>query len=186
MTFGEKIKTARKSKEMTQRQLADLIGAKHNSVSDWENDKNKPDPDTIELLCGVLGVEPNYLFGNNYSDTELDIFEMALSILNWSYDTFSSCDMNANCPLTDDEMIEKLSGGNVPEACENCKFNDNYYYLTDGKKYFELSSDELEELRTCILPYLSFRINQLTEKKKSLSKKEFNRIEYGKDSIDNE
>ena len=61
LTFGEKIRDARKSQNLTQRQLAEIIGAKHNSVSDWENDKNKPDPDTIELLCGVLKITPNYL-----------------------------------------------------------------------------------------------------------------------------
>lgn len=61
LTFGEKIKASRKLKELTQKQLAVKIGAKHNSVSDWENNKNKPDPDTIELLCGVLEITPNYL-----------------------------------------------------------------------------------------------------------------------------
>lgn len=61
LSFGEKIKTARKSKKLTQKQLADKIGAAHNSVSDWENNKNRPDPDTIELLCGVLEITPNYL-----------------------------------------------------------------------------------------------------------------------------
>lgn len=61
LTFGEKIRDARKSQNLTQKQLAEIIGAKHNSVSDWENDKNKPDPDTIELLCGVLKITPNYL-----------------------------------------------------------------------------------------------------------------------------
>ena len=61
LTFGEKIRTARKLKSLTQKELAEKIGAKHNSVSDWENNKNKPDPDTIELLCGVLNIAPNYL-----------------------------------------------------------------------------------------------------------------------------
>lgn len=65
MTFGEKIKDARKHKQLTQKQLAGLIGAAHNSVSDWENDKNKPDPDTIELICGVLDIAPNYLLGKD-------------------------------------------------------------------------------------------------------------------------
>ena len=60
-TFGEKIKEARKEKKMTQKELAAKIGAAHNSVSDWENNKNKPDPDTIELICGVLDISPNYL-----------------------------------------------------------------------------------------------------------------------------
>lgn len=64
LTFGEKIKEARKAKKLTQKQLADKIGAAHNSISDWENDKNKPDPDTIELLCGVLDMTPNYLLAS--------------------------------------------------------------------------------------------------------------------------
>lgn len=68
MTFGEKIKNARNIKKLTQRQLAELIGAKHNSISDWENDKNKPDPDTIELLCGVLEITPNYLLARSQDE----------------------------------------------------------------------------------------------------------------------
>lgn len=64
MTFGEKIKQARKTKGMTQKELAEAVGAKHNSISNWEKDQNKPDPDTIELLCGVLEIEPNYLLSS--------------------------------------------------------------------------------------------------------------------------
>ena len=61
--FGERLKNARKLKGLTQKDLADMIHAKHNSVSNWENNHNKPDPDTIELICGVLDVSPNYLLG---------------------------------------------------------------------------------------------------------------------------
>lgn len=68
LTFGEKIKEARKQERLTQKQLADLIGAAHNSISDWENNKNKPDPDTIELLCGVLKITPNYLLKSSEDD----------------------------------------------------------------------------------------------------------------------
>lgn len=72
LSFGEKIKSARKLKNLTQRQLADKIGAAHNSISDWENDKNKPDPDTIELLCGVLEITPNYLLASSSEDFSPD------------------------------------------------------------------------------------------------------------------
>lgn len=68
LSFGEKIKEARKQKQLTQKQLAKLIGAAHNSISDWENNKNKPDPDTIELLCGVLKITPNYLLASSEDD----------------------------------------------------------------------------------------------------------------------
>lgn len=63
MSLGERLKIARKNKGLTQKQLADYIGSKHNSVSDWENQKSKPDPDTIELICGTLDITPNYLLG---------------------------------------------------------------------------------------------------------------------------
>ena len=68
MTFGKRLRASRNAKGFTQKQLADKIGAKHNSISDWENDKNKPDPDTIELLCGVLEITPNYLLAANSDD----------------------------------------------------------------------------------------------------------------------
>lgn len=71
MTFGEKIRESRIALKLTQKQLADKIGAKHNSISDWENDKNKPDPNTIELLCGVLNISPNYLLNSNSDDFSL-------------------------------------------------------------------------------------------------------------------
>lgn len=62
MTFGERLKKARKEKKLTQKELASQIGAAHNSISNWENDQNMPDPDTIQHLCWVLNVQPNYFF----------------------------------------------------------------------------------------------------------------------------
>ena len=84
MTFGEKIKTARISKHYTQRQLAELINAKHNSISDWEKDKSKPDMDTVELICGALDLSPGQLMGSinasapnsELSDTYTELIEL--------------------------------------------------------------------------------------------------------------
>jgi len=65
VTFGQRLRKARKERGFTQKQLADLIDAKHNSVSDWENDKNKPDPDTIEYICGALDIPVSFLFSDS-------------------------------------------------------------------------------------------------------------------------
>ncbi len=62
MTFGERLRCARKEKGLTQKELALKINAKHNSISNWENDQNMPDPDTIQNLCWALDVQPNYFF----------------------------------------------------------------------------------------------------------------------------
>ena len=68
MAFGDRLLEARKAKGLTQKQLGGKIGASHNSVSDWEHNKNRPSPDAIELICGVLGVSPNYLLATSESD----------------------------------------------------------------------------------------------------------------------
>lgn len=62
VTFGEKLRLARREQNLTQRELAARINAKHNSISNWENDQNMPDPDTIQHLCWALDVQPNYFF----------------------------------------------------------------------------------------------------------------------------
>lgn len=62
MTFGQKLRAARKAKKLTQKGLASMINAAHNSISNWENDQNRPDPDTIQNLCWALDVTPNYFF----------------------------------------------------------------------------------------------------------------------------
>lgn len=77
MSFGSNLKNARIAKGLTQKELADMIGAKHNSISNWENDQNKPDPDLIELICGVLGITPNYLFR---ADTVNSVFNYPSTI----------------------------------------------------------------------------------------------------------
>lgn len=68
MTFGRRLKKARTEKRFTQKQLAEMLSVKHNSISNWENDINKPDPDTIELICGILDISPNYLLANSPDD----------------------------------------------------------------------------------------------------------------------
>lgn len=79
MTLGEKIKSARTAKKLTQKQLAEMINAKHNSISDWESDRYKPDMDTIELLCGALDLTPTYIMG---SKTDEEYGSLVGSIMN--------------------------------------------------------------------------------------------------------
>jgi transcriptional regulator with XRE-family HTH domain len=61
-TFGKRLRQAREKKGLTQVQLANMLGVKGNSISDWENDKNRPHMDTIELIMGVLEVDANTLY----------------------------------------------------------------------------------------------------------------------------
>ena len=69
MTFGARLRAARKAKQLTQKELAVKIKAAHNSISNWENNQNMPDPDTIQNLCWALDVEPNYFFSTDGINT---------------------------------------------------------------------------------------------------------------------
>ena len=60
--FGEKIRDARKAAGMTQRQLADKLEVSNTSISNWEKNLSRPDPDMIQHLCWALNVQPNYFF----------------------------------------------------------------------------------------------------------------------------
>ena len=63
--FGDKIREARKTAGLTQRQLADRIKVSNTSISNWEKGVSFPDPDTIQHLCWALDVQPNYFFNTD-------------------------------------------------------------------------------------------------------------------------
>lgn len=65
LTLGDKIRLARKGLGLTQKELAEKIGKKHNSISEWESNKTKPDIDSMESLCKVLEVTPGYFLSGS-------------------------------------------------------------------------------------------------------------------------
>ncbi len=78
MSFGTQLRQARKRRRLTQKALADAIGVKHNSVSNWESDRNRPDPETIRQLCEVLEVDSNWFFETDPLESQLSGIEFAL------------------------------------------------------------------------------------------------------------
>lgn len=62
----ERLKELRKQKKLTQRELAEKIGVKQNSYSDWENGKSEPSLAKLTQLGHTLESTIDYLLG--YSD----------------------------------------------------------------------------------------------------------------------
>lgn len=60
--IGKFIAECRKSKNMTQTQLAEVLNVTNKSVSKWENGSCLPDASLYEPLCDVLGISINELF----------------------------------------------------------------------------------------------------------------------------
>ena len=60
--IGKFIAECRKSKNMTQTQLAEILNTTNKSVSKWENGSCLPDSSLYEPLCDILGITINELF----------------------------------------------------------------------------------------------------------------------------
>jgi L-2,4-diaminobutyric acid acetyltransferase len=55
-TVGDRILAARKSAELSQRDLASRLGVKLNTIQNWENDQMEPRANKTQMASGVLGV----------------------------------------------------------------------------------------------------------------------------------
>lgn len=64
MSIGERIKVYRKEKNLTQGQLAELIGVSTQAVSKWETGAGMPDISQIVPLANVLGISTDKILGN--------------------------------------------------------------------------------------------------------------------------
>lgn len=60
-SIGNKIKEARRKKEMTQQELSDLLNISRSAISNWEVGRNYPDLDIIVQLSDILEISLNTL-----------------------------------------------------------------------------------------------------------------------------
>jgi len=82
----ERIKTLRKMMNITQADLAKLIGVKQTNVSEWENGNQFPALDNLHKLCKHLNTNPSYLLGYSTDPTmqaNLDVDATDIAI-RWS------------------------------------------------------------------------------------------------------
>ena len=61
--FSDRLKELRKKNRLTQKELAEKIGIKQNSYSDWETGKNEPNLENIVKLSKILDTTTDELLG---------------------------------------------------------------------------------------------------------------------------
>jgi transcriptional regulator with XRE-family HTH domain len=61
MNLSERIQTLRKSKGMSQEQLADKIGVSRQAISKWESGQIAPEIDKVILMSDIFQVTTDYL-----------------------------------------------------------------------------------------------------------------------------
>ena len=61
MSIGERISQLRQENNMSQLQLAEVLGISRQAVSKWENDQSSPDTINLIRLSDILNTEVEYL-----------------------------------------------------------------------------------------------------------------------------
>ena len=70
-TLGKRIRMFRTEKGLTQSELGELVNKGGSTVRMWELDRSQPSPQTLRLLCDVLGTTPNTLLGKEEKEEPL-------------------------------------------------------------------------------------------------------------------
>jgi len=68
--FAIRIKNLRQAKELNQVQLAEKLGVKKQSISNWENDNIMPSIDMLVRIADFFHVSTDYLLGRNVQEPE--------------------------------------------------------------------------------------------------------------------
>lgn len=68
--FANRLKHLRQSRGFTQVQLAERLGVKKQSVSNWENDNIMPSVDMLEKIADFFRVSTDYLLGRDKKPTD--------------------------------------------------------------------------------------------------------------------
>ena len=61
MTFGEKLKNARKEAGLSQEQLAEKLSVSRSAVAKWEADNGMPDVNNLKAMAVLLNTSIDYL-----------------------------------------------------------------------------------------------------------------------------
>jgi transcriptional regulator with XRE-family HTH domain len=137
--IGNKILEARKAKNLSQSQLAQLLSISSQAVGKWERGESMPDIITFDRLAAVLGVDLNYFSENFHSTIDEDEsteipteqvekrrgWDMSegnwvdadFSGLNNLHEKFSSSNMQ-RCLFIGSEMSGLLLIGNNVDSCD--------------------------------------------------------------------
>jgi transcriptional regulator with XRE-family HTH domain len=66
--IAKNLKSLREERKITQIQLAEVLGVKHNTVSSWENGTNSIDISLVMQICKYLNVSLDDMFGRKSKD----------------------------------------------------------------------------------------------------------------------
>lgn len=148
MTTGERIKTARVNKGITQQALANKIGASYQQISQYERNVRNPKLETILKIADALGIPMTDLVEVNYGDPEDETF------VEWAKRLPPPEELPFDLKIFKESLI--FAGYDFQ------KISGKYYMIGDGG--FVVTEEEIRQLEKQTNDFLKFQCQQLEEK----------------------
>lgn len=115
MSIGDRIRTARRDKKLSQGELAKLAKVGQSTVSDLENNKKGTSAENMEAIASVLGVSSSYLLSGKASS--FNIVEHAKSIKNDVDEKLKTISNIDGMISINDDLISIKYYSDIPVSC---------------------------------------------------------------------
>lgn len=149
--FANTIYNIRKKRDITQKELADLIGVSDRTISKWENGSTVPDLETIKKLCNELGISPDSIVKSekNYKDRLQDFKRMVGKFLNYILKNIFLISFIVVFILLLAYFINNYNTiriYNLTYESKNITFKDGYFFKTKVLNIITINNIKLEKI----------------------------------------
>lgn len=149
--FANTIYNIRKKRDITQKELADLIGVSDRTISKWENGSTVPDLETIKKLCNELGISPDSIVKSekNYKDRLQDFKRMVGKFLNYILKNIFLISFIVVFILLLAYFINNYNTiriYNLTYESKNITFKDGYFFKTKVLNIITINNINLEKI----------------------------------------
>ena len=149
--FANTIYNIRKKRDITQKELADLIGVSDRTISKWENGSTVPDLETIKKLCNELGISPDSIVKSekNYKDRLQDFKRMVGKFLNYILKNIFLIGFIVVFILLLTYFINNYNTiriYNLTYESKNITFKDGYFFKTKVLNIITINNIKLEKI----------------------------------------
>ncbi|AEM79783.1 helix-turn-helix domain-containing protein [Thermoanaerobacter wiegelii] len=79
MTFSDRLKELRKEKNLTQEDLAKILGISRSTIAGYETERKEPDYETLKKIADFFNVSIDYLLGRTDIRSPVDEITEAVS-----------------------------------------------------------------------------------------------------------
>lgn len=149
--FANTIYNIRKERDITQKELADLIGVSDRTISKWENGSTVPDLETIKKICKELKISPDSIVKSekNYKDILQNLKRKLGHILNYILNHIFLIGFIITFILLLAYFINNYNTiriYNLTYESENITFDDGYFFKTKVLNIITINNINLEKI----------------------------------------